>query len=84
VWTFFGLAPEYKVILHDEIFSLCYYSQGGFVHSDVYEMPVHLRRFYLHKLVAVKQEEAKQHEAAMKGSGKSGGKLSRPGVTPRK
>ena len=66
--------------LHDEIFSLCYYSNGGFTHSEIYGMPIHLRRFYLRKLTSVKQEEAKQHEASMKGNKSGGPKIDRPGV----
>jgi hypothetical protein len=63
-WTFFGLQNDYRAILHEEIFNLCYYGQGGFTQTDVYTMPIHLRRFYLRKLMSVKEEEAKQQEAA--------------------
>ena len=59
---FFGLPPEYKAILHEEIFSLCYYSNGGFGHSDVYYMPVNLRKFYLDRLVKAKEKEASSHK----------------------
>ena len=27
---FFELTPKYKKVIHEEIFSLCYYGQGGF------------------------------------------------------
>ena len=30
MFHFFGLSPNYKIGLHDEIFSLCYHGQGGF------------------------------------------------------
>lgn len=80
VRTFFGLAPEYKVVIHDEIFSLCYYSNGGFTHSEVYDLPVYLRRFYLRKLTTTKQDEAAQQEAASKGGGGAPKKLDRPGI----
>ena len=74
MWTFFGLAPEYKASLHEEIFNLCYYSNGGFSHQEVYFMPVHLRKFYLNKLVSLKKQEAQQNEAA------SGGQKSTPSI----
>jgi len=80
VWTSFGLPPEYKIYVHDEIFSLCYYSNGGFTHTDVYQFPVYLRRLYLRKLTMVKQEEAKQQEAASKGNQMGSQKLSKPGI----
>lgn len=60
----FGLPSNYRVILHEEIFNLCYYSQGGFTQSEVYQLPVHLRQFYLRKLTATKEKEASASEAA--------------------
>jgi len=50
VLTFFGLTPEYKKIILDEIFYLCYNSQGGFSHDEVYNMPIRYRRYYIQKL----------------------------------
>lgn len=50
VLAFFGLTPSYKKIVLDEIFLLCYHSQGGFTHDDVYNMPIRYRRYYLQKL----------------------------------
>jgi hypothetical protein len=32
---FFGLGPEYKLGIHQEIFSLCYHGQGGFTWGEV-------------------------------------------------
>lgn len=48
--AFFGLTQEYKLQLHEEIFSLCYHGQGGFTWNDVYNLPIHLRRFYIMKV----------------------------------
>jgi hypothetical protein len=50
VLAFFGLTPEYKKIILDEIFYLCYNSQGGFTHDEVYNMPIRYRRYYIQKL----------------------------------
>jgi hypothetical protein len=76
----FGLAPDYKVVLHEEIFSLCYYSNGGFTQSEVYALPIYLRRFYLKKLVDVKKQESSQTTDA--GKGQKGGvqKTDRVGI----
>lgn len=83
--TSFGLPPDYRIALHEEVFSLCYYSNGGFGHSEVYHMPVHMRRFYLRKLTSTKEQEAKQHEAAQKGSNQGAPpKIDRPQFAPRK
>jgi hypothetical protein len=80
VLTSFGLAPEYKISLHEEIFTLCYYSNGAFSHAEVYGLPIHLRRFYIRKLVDTKKQEADQHENASKGQKSSGPKIDRPGI----
>lgn len=76
----FGLAPDYKVTLHEEIFGLCYYSNGGFTQSEVYALPVHLRRFYLKKLIDAKRQENSQQEAASKQGTSSSKKLDRVGI----
>jgi hypothetical protein len=47
---FFGLPEEYKVILHKEIFTLAFYSEGAFPFSDVWELPTYLRKFYMKQL----------------------------------
>jgi hypothetical protein len=61
VWIYFGLPPNYRLLIHEEIFSLCYYGNGGFQFSDVYGMPVYLRRFYIKKLTEAKKSEAEQN-----------------------
>ncbi len=48
--------------MHKEIFDLCYYSKSGFIWSDVYSMPVHLRRFYIQQTVDAIEKENKQYE----------------------
>ena len=58
--NFFGLPTNYRKVLHQDIFALLYNSNGSFTHSDVYTMPVYLRRFYLNELVEYKTEEKSQ------------------------
>jgi hypothetical protein len=77
VLTSFGLPPEYKISLHEELFTLCYYSNGAFGHSEAYALPIYLRRFYIRKLVDEKAKEAKQYESNSK---PSAGKIDRPGI----
>jgi len=64
--TFFGLPTNYRKEFHDNIFSLIYYSNGGFSHHDVYTMPVYLRRFYTNTLIETKKQENKQQEDSVK------------------
>jgi hypothetical protein len=75
----FGLQSDYRIALHEEIFNLCYYGNGGFTQSEVYALPVHQRRFYLRKLMAVKEGEAKQNEAASKQNSNSPSIVRGPG-----
>ena len=47
---FFGLPQGYNVFLHVEIWNLVYH--GKFSHTDAYNLPIHLRKFYTRKLKA--------------------------------
>jgi hypothetical protein len=62
--AFFGLTPEYRVTLHKQIFDLIYYGKGGFNWSDVYEMPIWLRIFYIRSINDALKAEAKANEKA--------------------
>ena len=59
---FFGLTPEYRKHLHTHIFDLIYHGNGGFNFTDVYNMPVWARTFYIKKIVEFREEERKHHE----------------------
>ena len=52
-------------MLHSQIFDLCYYG-NGFIYSDVYQMPIHIRNFYYNKLIQSKKTEKEQTEKAKK------------------
>ena len=65
-------------MLHTQIFEICYHSQGGFTHDDVYNLPVYLRTFYYKKLHEAKQREKEEHDKASKGKGMSTGKPNIP------
>jgi hypothetical protein len=58
--TFFTLATDYKIHLHNQIWELIYFGNGGFNWADVYNMPIHLRKFYFNKLVELKKREAEE------------------------
>jgi len=53
---FFGLKPESRAEIHKQIFQLIYFGKG-FTHSDIYNMPTYLRRFYYNELNAIKKKE---------------------------
>lgn len=48
--------------MHEEIFSVCYAGKGGFIWSDVYNMPVHLRKFYIKLISDAIDRENKEYE----------------------
>jgi len=73
--AFFGLTPEYKLGLHQEIFSVCYAGKGGFTFNEVYDMPIHLRRYYIRLLSEQIERENKQYEDS------SNKKISSPNVS---
>lgn len=60
--TFFGLRPESRPLIHEEIFSVCYYGNGGFTHDQVYTMPIYLRKFYLQMIKKVIEQSKKQED----------------------
>lgn len=62
--------PEDKVSLHTQIFDLAYYSEGAFTQEIAYNLPTHLRVFYLRKLAEVRKKENEQIENSTKSKGK--------------
>jgi hypothetical protein len=65
--TFFGLTSEHKVLIHQAIFTLAYFSNGGFTFEQVYHMPVYLRTFYIKHLEETKQKESEMAQPQSKG-----------------
>ena len=60
---FFGLTPDYKKQVYQEVHDLVYYGNGGFIYSEVYQMPIHLRRYHIRKIDVLHK---KQNEAIKK------------------
>ena len=63
--TFFTLPSNYSVILHEKIFEMMYYSNGGFNWNDLYYMPTHLREFYWRQLLGIKNKEKEDYDKAV-------------------
>ena len=60
---FFGLTSHYKMQVYQEVHELTYHGGGGFTYSEVYNMPIYLRRFSLKKIndyLKAKQEAEKE------------------------
>ena len=54
------------------------YFGNGFTHSEVYNMPVYLRRFYYKKLLDVKKKESNEIKKVNQKS-----KISKPAINSR-
>ena len=79
---FFGLTPQYRNILFSQIHDLVYHGGGGFIHSEVYNMPIWMRKFHIQK---INEHNKNQQEEIDKQQGKSNvgdGKVKGPNITP--
>ena len=61
---FFGLTPQYRNILFSQIHDLVYHGGGGFIHSEIYNMPVWLRRFHITKINEHVEKQNKEQRQA--------------------
>jgi len=59
--TFFGFKAEDRVQLHESLFNLVWHGNGRWLWSELYHMPVYLRRFWIRKINQI-YEEAKQQD----------------------
>jgi hypothetical protein len=60
--TFFGFKLEDRVQLHESLFNLVWFGQGRWTWSDLYSMPVYLRRFWINKVNQIIEEDKQRHE----------------------
>ncbi len=79
--TFFGLTSEYRILLFTQIHDLVYHGGGGFIHSEVYNMPVWMRKFHIQKINEFnkKQQEAREKQANQQSNTDS---IARPNIKP--
>lgn len=64
--TSFGLTPEYKVDIHRAMMTVAHYSKGAFSVLELYQMPIHLRNFYIKEFNELKRKEAAEIDKASK------------------
>ena len=79
--TFFGLTSEYRVSLFTQIHDLVYHGGGGFIHSEVYNMPIWMRKFHIQKINEFnkKQQEAREKQAKQQSNTNS---IAKPNIKP--
>ena len=71
VLTFFGLTPQYRKLLFDQIHFLVFHGGGGFQHSEVYNMPIWLRRFHIQSISEYNKDQNEKIEKTKKGNNNS-------------
>ena len=76
VLTFFGLTPQYRKHIFDQIHDLVFHGGGGFQYYDVYNMPIWLRRIHIQKISEHNKKQNEEMEKAKKGSSNSNQVLS--------
>ena len=52
----------------NEIHDLVYHGGGGFIYSEVWQMPIMTRRYHINKINDFLRKKAEAEEKAMKGS----------------
>ena len=62
--TFFGLTPQYRKNIFDQIHDLVYHGGGGFIYSEVYNMPIWLRKFNISRINEHLEKEQKAIQEA--------------------
>ena len=79
--TFFGLTSEHRILLFTQIHDLVYHGNGGFIHSEVYNMPIWMRRFHIQKINEFnkKQQEAREKQERQQSNTDS---IARPNIKP--
>jgi len=79
--TFFGLTLNYRNQIFTQIHDLVYHGGGGFIHSEIYNMPIWMRRYHIQKINEYNKKQKEEIEKAQKGSTPAKG-IAKPGVNP--
>ena len=79
--SFFGLTPEYRNILFTQVHDLVYHGGGGFIHSEVYNMPTWMRKFHILRINKYVKERNEEQEKAQKQS-QPNKSIQRPNINP--
>lgn len=67
--TFFGLTDDYNEGVYEQIFFLKY--NGGWSFSEVYNLPVGLRNWFVKRTIKQLEDEAQAIQEASSGNGRS-------------
>ena len=82
VLTFFGLTPQYRKHIFDQIHDLVFHGGGGFQYYDVYNMPIWLRTFHTQKISDFNKKQNEENENVKKRTNSNSNQLQRPNINP--
>ena len=77
--AFFGLTSTYRIEVFKQIHEIVFHGKGGYTWSDVYSMPIWLRKFTFSQLKEYYDKEAKEY-SSRKTADTS--KITRPDIDP--
>lgn len=63
---FFGLTPDNRVGIYSLIHEIVFHGKGGYTWSEVYNMPIWLRKFTFQKIKAWYEEQNKENDKQYK------------------
>ena len=58
--TFFGLTPEYRLSIFNQIHEIVFHGKGGYTWGTIYNMPIWLRNFTFNKINGFYNQQNKQ------------------------
>lgn len=61
--AFFGLTLEHRKYVFDQIHQIVFYGNGGYSFTEVYELPIHLRKYIFHQIKEYHESQNKQDSA---------------------
>jgi len=61
--AFFGLTLEHRKFIFDQIHQIVFNGQGGYSFTEVYELPIHLRKYIFHQMKEHYDKLNKQNES---------------------
>ena len=80
---FFGLTPKYKLQVYQEVHDLVYYGNGGFIYSEVYQMPIHIRRYHIRKIDVLHKKQNEELQKARESSNTTSSVPKMPNINKR-
>ena len=80
--AFFGLSQEYRKQFWVQIHDLVYHGNGGFIFSEVYNMPIWLRKFNINQINEYNKKQNDEMEKAKGQSNIGDDRVQRPNINP--